>query len=190
VRQEGPIGLVSTKKAGSAERPSIERPSARGRAARSREKAVRSAARHRGHSLAPEHVGEAGSVAVLALSIIGLSIFIAGIAMAVFGLTTAARYGSIQPPNVNGLGLGQVLGGAGLAVLGVALLGSGLAVLADIRGSRMAATVLSAIAAVLSAIGVVRVMTLGSGDPVLAGALAVGTIILAAAAIILARRAV
>jgi hypothetical protein len=171
--------LVSTRKANS---------SARARDARNREKAARAAARHRSRSLAPEHVGEAGSVAVLALAIVGLAIFIAGIAMVVFGITTQARYGSIPPPNVAGLGQGQVLGGAGLGLLGVALLGSAMAVLADVRGSRLAATVLSAIAAILCAIGVVRVMTLGFGDPVLAGALAVGTIILAAAAIILARR--
>jgi hypothetical protein len=180
--------LVSTKKAGSAERASTRNRTARSRRERSRDEAARAAARRRGHTLAPEHVGEAGSVAVLAMSIVGLSIFIAGIAMVVFGLTTAARYGATPPPNVASLGQGQVLGGAGLAALGVALLGSALAVLADIRGSRVAATVLSAIAAVLSAVGVVRVMTLGIGDPVLAGALAVGTVILAAAAIILARR--
>lgn len=127
-------------------------------------------------------------MAILALAIVGLSIFIAGIAMVVFGITTQARYSSSPPPNIASLGLGQVLGGAGLGVLGVGLLGSALGVLADARGSRLVAMLLSALAAILSAIGVVRVMTLGVGDPVLAGALAVGTVILAAAAIILARR--
>jgi hypothetical protein len=172
--------VVTSKKAG------VSRGS-RSRASRSRD-AERAAVRHRGHSLAPEHVGEAGSVAVLAVSIMGLAIFIAAIAMIVFGLTTAARYGSLPPPNVGGLGQGQVVGGAALAVLGMALLGSALAVLADLPRSRMAAVVVTGFAAVLSAVGVVRVMTLGFGDAVLAGALAVGTILFGAAAVILARR--
>ena len=62
------------------------------------------------HSLAPEHIGEAGSVAVLAMAILGLAIFIAAIAMLVFGLTTASATAA-PPPNVGGLGMGQVLGG-------------------------------------------------------------------------------
>jgi len=178
--------MVSTKKAGG-----VERSHARTRSARAREaaEAARLAARQRGHSLAPEHLGEIGSAAVLALSILGLAVFISGIAMAVFGLTTAARYGSLPPPNVGVLGQGQVLGGAGLVILGVALLGSALAVLADLRGSRLVAIAVSVVAALLCAGGVVRVMTVGYGDPVLAGALAVGAIIFAAAAFILARRA-
>ena len=176
--------MVSTKKASSVER------GGRTRSARSREAAAaaRAAARHRGHSLAPEHLGEVGSAAVLAMSIMGLAVFIAGIAMIVFGVTTAARYGSTPPPNAGELGQGQVLGGAGLAAIGVALLGSALAVLADLRRSRPIAALMAAAAAVLSAIAVVRVTTLGIGDPILAGALAVSTVIFAATAVILARR--
>jgi hypothetical protein len=177
--------LVGTKKASS-----VERSGARNRSARSREAAAaaRAAARNRGHSLAPEHLGEVGSAAVLAMSILGLAIFIGGIAMVVFGLTTAARYGSTPPPNAGALGQGQVLGGAGVVVLGVALLGSALAVLADLRRSRPIAAAIGAIGAILAVIGLVRVVSLANGDPVLAGALAVAAIILAAAAIILIRR--
>jgi MFS-type transporter involved in bile tolerance (Atg22 family) len=117
----------------------------------------------------------------------GLALFIAAIAMIVFGMTTAARYGSLPPPNAGGIGQGQVIGGAALAVLGLAVLGSALAVLADVRGSRQVVIAISALTAVLSAIGVLRVMTLGFGDPVLAGALAIVTILFAAAAVVLAR---
>jgi hypothetical protein len=186
LRQEAHRHVVSTKKASG-----TERSGARNRSARSREAAAaaRAAARNRGHSLAPEHLGEVGSAAVLAMSIVGLAVFIGGIAMVVFGMTTAARYGSTPPPNADALGQGQVIGGIAVAVLGVALLGAALAVLADLRRSRVIATGIAALAAVLAAIGVWRVTTLDSGDPILAGALAVGALVLAAAAFILARRA-
>ena len=138
--------------------------------------------------MAPEHIGEAGSVALLAMAILGLSIFIAAIAMLVFGLTTASRFGSSPPPNVSGLGTGQVLGGIGLLVAGLAMVGSALAVLADVRGSRRIAAAVSALVALLSAAGVILVMGTGGGDPVLAAALAVTTIILGVGAIILVRR--
>jgi hypothetical protein len=177
--------VVSSKKASG-----VERSGARNRSARSREAAAaaRAAARNRGHSLAPEHLGEVGSAAVLAMSIVGLAVFIGGIAMIVFGITTAARYGSTPPPNASALGQGQVIGGAAVSVLGVALLSSALAVLADLRRSRYIAAGIAVLGAVLAVIGMVRVMGLGNGDPILAGALAVGALVLAVAAIILARR--
>lgn len=121
------------------------------------------------------------------MAILGMAIFIAAIAMIVFGLTAATRFGSSPPPNAAGIGTGQVLGGVGLLVIGLALAGSALAVLADLRGSRRIAAVVSGLAAVLAAVGVVRVMGEGAGDPVLAGALAVTTMVCAAAAVILAR---
>jgi hypothetical protein len=153
-----------------------------------RRAAVAARPRQRSHSLAPEHIGEAGSVALLAMAILGLAIFIAAIAMIVFGLTTANRFATSPPPNVGDLGMGQILGGVGLVIAGLAMLGSALAVLADVRGSRLFAAGVSGLVAVLSAIGVVRVMGEGTGDPVLAAALALTTVILGAAAIILVRR--
>jgi hypothetical protein len=173
--------VVTTKKAGNVER------SVRSRGART---AVRPGQRprSRSHPLAPEHSGEAGSVAVLALAVLGLALFIAAIAMVVFGMTTGSRYVD-PPPNVAELGTGQVLGGIGLGVLGVGLLGAALAVLADVRGSRRIAAGISALAAALSVIGVVRVMTEGAGDPILAASLAVATLVFGAAAVILARPA-
>jgi hypothetical protein len=80
-----------------------------------------------------------------------------------------------------------VLGGIGLLAMGLGLVGSALAVLADVRGSRRIAAGVSGLAAMLAAYGVIRVMGQGAGDAVLAAALAVTTMILAAAAIILAR---
>lgn len=144
--------------------------------------------RQRSHSLAPDHIGEAGSIALLAVAVLGLSIFIAAIAMVTFGLTTAARFGADPPPNVGQLGTAQVVGGAGLAVAGVAMLGSALAVLADVRGSRPIAAAVSAVIAILCAVGVIWIMGEGRGDPVLAAALALTTVILGVAAIILVRR--
>ncbi|HEX5578901.1 MAG TPA: hypothetical protein VFY43_04465, partial [Candidatus Limnocylindria bacterium] len=114
--------------------------------------------RPRGHSLAPEHIGEAGSAAVLTLAILGLSTFIAAIALIVFGLTTAGSYGASPPPNAGSLGVGQVVGGFGLLVIGIALLGSSLAVLADVRGSRRGAAAVAGATALLSVAGVVVVM--------------------------------
>jgi hypothetical protein len=174
--------LVSGKKASTAER------TARSRTATGREAIAPARPRHRSHTLAPEHIGEAGSVALLAMAILGLAVFIAAIAMVVFGVTTAARFGSPPPPNVGQLGTGQVLGGVGLLLMGAALVGSALAVLADLRGSRQIAAVVAGAAALLSAAGVVRVMGEGAGDAVLAAALAVTTMIFGVSAIILARR--
>jgi hypothetical protein len=173
--------LVSGKKVSATERAARPRTTGREAVAPARP-------RHRSHSLAPEHIGEAGSVALLAMAILGMSIFIAAIAMVVFGLTTSTRFGSSPPPNVGALGTGQVLGGIGLLVMGLALVGAALAVLADLRGSRRIAAVVAGTAALLSAGGVVRVMGEGSGDAVLAAALAVTTMIFGASAIILARR--
>ena len=159
----------------------------RARPARPRE-APATRSRQRSHSLAPEHIGEAGSIALLAVAVLGLSIFIAAIAMVTFGVTTAARFGADPPPNVGELGTAQVFGGIGLAVAGLAMLGSAAAVLADIRGSRPIAAAVSGIVAILSAGGVIVIMGEGGGDPVLAVALALTTIILGVAAIILVRR--
>ena len=61
--------------------------------------------RSRGHSLAPAHLGEAGSVAMLVLIILGMAVFIAGVAMIASGLTMDSRYtGTTPPPNLGELG--------------------------------------------------------------------------------------
>ncbi|HEX9635822.1 MAG TPA: hypothetical protein VGB34_10125 [Candidatus Limnocylindria bacterium] len=143
--------------------------------------------RHRSHSLAPEHVGEAGSAAVLAMAVLGLAIFIAAVAIIASGLTIAGRYGESPPPNVGQLGYGQVLGGAGMVVLGVALVASALAVLADVRGGRRVAAAVAGLTAVLSAAGVFLVMSQPVTDTILASALAVLTLVFGVSAIVLGR---
>jgi hypothetical protein len=172
---------------------SVERSARSDRASRA-DRAKRAAVaaprpRPRSHTLAPEHIGEAGSAAVLTLAILGLSTFIAAIALIVFGLTTAGSFGASPPPNAGTLGLGQLVGGFGLLIIGLALLGSSLAVLADLRGSRRAAAAVAGATALLSAGGVVLVMQVGVGDAVLAAALAVCALLCAVSAVILARPA-
>jgi hypothetical protein len=144
--------------------------------------------RSHAHSLAPEHIGEAGSVALLAITIVGLALLIAAIAIVVSGITAGSRYSATTaPPNVGSLGIGQIVGGSLLALLSLALVGSAAAVLAELRRSRMIAALVSGAAAILGIVGVVIVMSQSGGDQVLAGALVVVTLIFAAAAIILAR---
>lgn len=144
--------------------------------------------RSHAHSLAPEHIGEAGSIALLTVTIVGLGLFIAGIAIVVSGMTVGGRYtGATPPPNVGSLGIGQIIGGTLLSFFSVAVVASAAAVLAEFRRSRMVAAILSGVAAILGAAGVVIVMSQGRGDQVLAGTLVVVTLIFAAAAIILAR---
>lgn len=144
--------------------------------------------RSRAHSLAPEYIGEAGSVALLTVTIVGLALFIAGIAVVISGITVGGRYtGTTPPPNMGSLGIGQIIGGGLLSLFSVALVGTAAAVLAEVRLARVAAAVLSGIAAILGAASVVLVMSQAGGDQVLAVALVVITLIFAAAAIILAR---
>jgi hypothetical protein len=132
-------------------------------------------------------VGEAGSAALLAMAVLGLAIFISGVAMIAAGLTMGGRYGDSPPPNVGQLGFGQVLGGVGLLILSACQAGSALAVLADVRGSRRAAAGVAGLSAALSAAGVLLIMNQPVTNAILAIALAVSTLIYAVAAIILGR---
>lgn len=144
--------------------------------------------RPRAHSLAPEHIGEAGSVALLAVSIIGLALFIAGIAILVSGVTIGSRYtGTTPPPNLASLGIGPIVGGALLSLFAALVVGSAAAVLADIARARRVAALLCAVGAILGLGGIVIVMSQAGGDQVLAGALVVLTVIFAASAVILFR---
>ena len=146
------------------------------------------AARHRGHSLAPEHLGERGAAAALVTAVGGMAIFIAAVAMTVSGLTLPGRYaGSTPPPNVNQLGLGQVVGGIGLLVLGVLIVASATGLLAGLQRSRSLATGISAITALLAAAGIVVLMTATRRDAVLLAALGVAFVAFGGAALILAR---
>jgi hypothetical protein len=144
--------------------------------------------RHRGHSLAPEHLGERGAAAALVTAIGGTAVFIAALAMTVSGLTLPSRWaGADAPPNVGQLGLGQVVGGIGLLVLGVLMVGSSLALLGGLPRSRPFAIAMSAISAALALAGFVLLLTPTRRDLVLISALAVAIVAFGGAAIILAR---
>ncbi len=144
--------------------------------------------RARSHSLAPEHIGEAGSVALLAVSIVGLALFITGIAILISGVTMGSRYtGTTPPPNLASLGTGPIIGGALLSLFSVVLVGAAAAVLADVGRARPVAAALCAVGALLGTAGVVIVMSQAGGDQVLAGALVVLTVIFAASALVLFR---
>jgi len=144
--------------------------------------------RHRGHSLAPDHLGEQGAAAVVVTAIGGLSIFIAAIGMTVNGLTLPARYaGADPPPNVAQLGVGQVVGGIGLLVLGILIVGSAAALLNGLPRSRPFAVGISAITTVLALAGFVLLLTPTRRDVVLLAALGVAVVAFGGATVILAR---
>jgi hypothetical protein len=144
--------------------------------------------RHRGHSLAPEHLGELGAGAALVTAIGGLAIFIAAIAMTVSGLTLPGRYaGAEPPPTVGQLGMGLGVGGIGLLVLGILIVGSAAALLVGLQRSRPFAVSVSAITALLALIGFLLLAAPSRRDLILLAALGVAVVAFGAAAVILAR---
>jgi hypothetical protein len=144
--------------------------------------------RHRGHSLAPEHLGERGAAAALVIAIGGLALFIAAVAMTVSGLTFPSRYtGATPPPNVSQLGVGQVVGGIGLLVLGILLVASAAALLSGLPRSRPFAIGTAGLTAVLTAAAIVMLFGATRRDLVLFAALAAAFVAFGGAALILAR---
>lgn len=144
--------------------------------------------RHRGHSLAPEHLGERGAAAVLVTAIGGVAIFIAAIAMTVSGLTLPGRYAGVDPPpNIGELGTGQVVGGVALLALGMLIVGSAAALLADLPRSRPFAVGASALTALLALAAFVLLLMPTRRDLVLLAALGVAVVAFGGAAVILAR---
>jgi len=162
---------VTNRKIGAASAPQNPRPLPRGRS----------------HTLAPEHLGELGSVAALICAVGGLAVFIAAVAMIVGGLTIGSTYTGGTPPNVSSLGTPQILGGIGLAVLGAALVAAAAALLADMRYSRRAATVLAGLATLLAAAGAAALVGAPRRDTVLVVALAVAFVVFGGATVVLAR---
>jgi hypothetical protein len=144
--------------------------------------------RHRGHSLAPEHLGEQGAAATLVAAIGGMAIFIAAVAMTVSGLTLPGRFaGSDPPPNVGQLGMGQVVGGIALLVLGILIVGSAAALLGGLPRSRLFAVSTSAITALLALAGFLLLLVPSRRDLVLLAALGVAVVAFGGTAVILAR---
>jgi len=150
--------------------------------------ASRAGARGRGHhSLAPAHLGEATAAATVGVVVGGIALVITGIGMVAMGLTMGARYGIDAPPDAGSLGLLPMALGAGLLLLGGALTAGGLAVLNDVRRSRLVTGIVSAFAAALAAIGTILVTVSPPSDIVLAIALTAATLVFGVAAILLLR---
>jgi hypothetical protein len=146
------------------------------------------ARRHRAHSLAPEHLGERGAAATLVAVIGGIAIFIAAVAIAVGGLTLPASYsGTTAPPNIDQLGMNQVIAGIALLVLGLVIVATAAALLANLPRSRPLAVAASAITALLSVVAFVLVLGATRLDPILLSALGVAAVAFGGAAFVLAR---
>jgi len=147
--------------------------------------------RPRSHpTLAPAHLGEAASVATLAAGIFGIAFVITGVAMLVSGMTLGNRYaGAEAPPDLVSLGLGTILGGAGILILGGGLMTGTVAVLAGVRRARWATGALALLGAGLAAAGTVIAMTAPPAAPLIATALTVVTLVLGVSGILLIRPA-
>ena len=144
--------------------------------------------RGRSHSLAPEHLGELGSAATVAVAVGGLSLVVVAGSMIVNGLTFGSRYaGTSPPPDVGQLGMGQLLCGIGLLALSIGLVGSALALLADLRFARWLTVALSALTALLAAAGALLLVGAAHRDNVLDAGLAVAVVVFGGSAVILAR---
>ena len=147
------------------------------------------APRHRGHSLAPEHLGERGAAAALVAAIGGMAIFVGAVGVMIAGLTLPGHYaGAIPPPNLGQLGTEQIVGGGALLVLGMLIVASAAALLADLPRSRPLATATSAATAFLAAAGFVLLIGEARRDLILLAALGVAFVAFGGAAVILARQ--
>jgi hypothetical protein len=145
-------------------------------------------ARRRGaHSLAPEHLGEATAAATLAVIVGGVALVITGVGVIALSLTMGVRFGGSPPPDLGSYSVVPLVGGIGAVLLGGGLTGGGMAVLADIRGARLATGILAAVAAGLSAIGTVLVMINPPSDRVLAIALTIAAVVYGVSALLLLR---
>lgn len=143
--------------------------------------------RHRSHSISPQHLGDSGGAAALVALIGGLALTITAIAITVQGLGLPGRYAADPPPNAAALGTPQVIGGAALLVLGLALAGGAGALLSGVRGSRVVVVAVTALTALLSVVGFVMLIGETRRDIVLVSALGVSAVAFAGAAFVLAR---
>lgn len=165
----------------------VSRPTSRDRRGAS---SALNAPRRRVHALAPEHIGELGSVAALAVAVLGVAILIVGVTLIVEGITIASRYDTgtgSAPPNLSQLGQVPIFGGIGMLVMGVLLVAAPLALLADVRFSRLATVVVALIAGALAVAGLLAVIARPSVDPVVTISLGLAALIFGASALILAR---
>lgn len=116
-----------------------------------------------------------------------MALFIAAVGMTVGGLTLPNSYGAAPPPNVNELGMSQVFAGIALLVLGLVIVATAAALIADLPRSRVLAAGSSAIAAILAAAGFVLVMSATRRDLILLAALGVAIVAFGGATVVLTR---
>lgn len=164
----------------------ISRPAGRERRGAS---SALNAPRRRAHALAPEHVGELGSVAALVIAVMGVAILIVGVTLLVNGLTIASQYasGSQPPPNLDQLGKLPLFGGIGLLVLGLLLVAAPVALLADVRFARWATALLALLSGAIAVGGLLAVISRPAADPVVTATLGLTALLFGASALILAR---
>ncbi len=123
----------------------------------------------RPHSLAPAHLGDARAAAALAVTVLGVALFIAAIGVVVFGLTLADSFDPANPPpNADALGTWQVIGGFILFVVGLALAGGGLALLTGSLRARVPTAILALATALGAAVGGIAIIARGPSDLILA----------------------
>jgi hypothetical protein len=153
-----------------------------------RTRSALAAPKRRVHALAPEHIGELGSIAALVVAVVGVAILILGAFVLVSGLTAGTGFaGGTPPPNVSELGRLPTIAGAGLLVWAVLLVAAPLALLADVARARLTTIVVTAFST-LAALGVLAlVLQRGSNDPIPIASLGVTIAAFAASTLILAR---
>lgn len=122
----------------------------------------------RPHSLAPAHLGDARAAAALAVTVLGVALFIAAIGVVVSGLTLAASFDpGNPPPNAEALGTWQVIGGFILFVVGLALAGGGLALLTGSLRARVPTAILALVTALAAVAGAIAIILRGPSDMIL-----------------------
>jgi len=153
-----------------------------------RTRSALAAPKRRVHALAPEHIGELGSVAALVVAVLGVAVLILGAYVLFSGLTVAGAFaGGTPPPNVGALGRLPIMVGAALLVWAALLVAAPLALLADLARARLATIIVTAVST-LAALGVLAlVLQRGTNDPVPVAALGVAIAAFAASTLILAR---
>ncbi len=147
------------------------------------------APRRRVHALAPEHVGELGSVAALTVAVLGVAAVIVGLSVIVMGITIGGRYATSgdTPPNVDQLGWIPLWGGVAISILGAFLVAAPVALLADVRRARLVTVVLALLSGLVAVGGLLLVISRTGSDAVLTAALGVVALLFGASALILAR---
>ena len=122
----------------------------------------------RPHSLAPEHLGDARAAAALAVTVLGIALFIAAVGVVVSGLTLSASFDpGNPPPNADALGTWQVVGGFILFVVGLALAGGGLALLSGSLRARIPTAILALVTALAAGVGGIAIILRGPSDLIL-----------------------